>query len=66
MRYKPEYGEIYYIPMFEGCLDVGWKHWSSHSDDYWYLENGFVCKTEEEARSLGNKIIENIKEINND
>ena len=65
-KWKPKYNEEYYFP-YLNSTDVHTYSYNYNDDevDYYFYNNGLMCKTKEEAEELYDYIIEKVKEYRN-
>jgi hypothetical protein len=62
--WKPKLGEYYYLPdYFSKELFSGFT-WRNDKSDNMYFERNLVCKTAEEAISIGEKVIDALRRFN--
>lgn len=65
IKWKPKHSEIYYYPCIHSSEHIGMHKYVGDSIDSYYLNNGLMCKTEEEAKEFYDYIIEKVKEYRN-
>lgn len=62
--WKPNSGEMYWIPMPHLLGMRDWFLWSDDDIDRRYFERGLVCKTEEEACERAKLMIQVLSVVN--
>lgn len=60
-QWKPKYEERYCVPNIRTNVLYDNFIWTGDNIDKRFLERGLVCKTEEEAASLANKMLEELQ-----
>ena len=55
--WKPNEGDLYYIPSESNDSRVEDYQWGGDEFDYKLFESGFVCRTKEEAIELADKFV---------
>ena len=61
-KWKPEYGEKYYLPSFYCSSHVNSYTFGNDELDNYFLTNGLICKNRGKAEELYRYIIEKVKE----
>ena len=58
-RWRPNIGGYYYVPMLTPCASHRYEmhRWDGGNFDKFWLNHGLVCKTEEEAIKLAQKML---------
>lgn len=58
-HWKPKIGDKYYVPSFSfySCNRYTCYMWDGGDFDYFWLTNGLVCKTKEEAIKMTDKLL---------
>lgn len=61
--WKPKIGDEYYIPYFSFYTENRYTYhvWDDADIDYFWLTNGLICKTKEEAIKMTDKLLALIK-----
>lgn len=64
LPWKPKYDEEYYIPNISNTFGYNKFYWRGDDSDEKYYNFGIICKSKEEAITLGQKMLAVAKEKN--